>query len=173
MREACASLLWQQRDPEGKTAAPDACGKFRKLQRGGYSLVEVVISLALMGIIVSSVSISFLHQSPKYRLKRAIWDIHTRLNYARYKSIFKGVKYRVQFDPKGYSVEKFDETRGEWIGEQKNFYQGVFIEATNNPIFHPRGTVSNLASITVANSWGKFKISIAISGRIKITQVDT
>jgi prepilin-type N-terminal cleavage/methylation domain-containing protein len=173
MTEAGYLLICQKCKCAERMGKSDVLGGCQERKRRGYSLLELMISLALMGVILSMVSISLLHQSPKYRLKSAIWQIHSHLNYARYKSIFKGMKYRVQFDLNGYCIEKFDETHGEWVGEQKNLYQGVFIEATNNPIFHPRGTVSNLASITVANSWGRYKISIAISGRIKITQLDT
>ena len=135
----------------------------------GFSLTELVISLFLMGVLAGMMGVSFLHQSPKYRLKKAVWEIHSRLNYARYKSIYKGEKYKVSFDTNGYTVTKFNESEGQWKNDMRNLCEGVFIEATNNPIFHPRGTVSNLASITISNSWGKYKISIAISGRIKIT----
>ena len=115
---------------------------------------------------------SYLHQSPKYRLKKVVWEIHSRLNYARYKSIYKGEKYKVSFETNAYTVEKFNESQGQWKQDLWNLCEGVVIESTNSPIFHPRGTVSNLASITISNSWGKYKISIAISGRIKTTQLD-
>jgi len=138
----------------------------------GFSLIELLISLTLLGVLTGMMAVSFLHQSPKYRLKKAVWEIHSRLNYARYKSIYKGKKYKVSFDTNGYTVEKFSESEGQWKNDLWNLCEGVFIEATNSPIFHPRGTVSNLASIMISNSWGKYKISIAISGRIKVTQLE-
>jgi prepilin-type N-terminal cleavage/methylation domain-containing protein len=140
--------------------------------RPGFTLTELVVSLSLLGVLASIMAVSLLHQSPKYRLKKAVWEIHSRLNYARYKSIYRGEKYKVSFDTNGYTVEKFSESEGQWKNDLWNLCEGVFIEATNNPIFHPRGTVSNLASIMISNSWGKYKISIAITGRIKITQLE-
>ena len=52
--------------------------------------------------------------------------------------------------------------------EAKKTLDGVNITATNSPIFHPLGTVSNLTSVYISNTSGKYRISLAISGRIKI-----
>jgi type IV fimbrial biogenesis protein FimT len=137
----------------------------------GFSLIEVVISITILGFIIALLSLSFTNQMPKYQLKKATWEIYSRLNYARYKAIYRGTKYKVRFESNCYLLEKFDEHKGEWRIEQQSFLDGVTITANNSPIFHPRGTVSNLASITITNSRGQFKISIAISGRIKVTEM--
>jgi prepilin-type N-terminal cleavage/methylation domain-containing protein len=137
----------------------------------GFSLIEVVISISILGLIIALLSHSFTNQAPKYQLKKATWEIYSRLNYARYKAIYRGLKYKMSFESNSYLLEKFDESTGEWSTEQRSFLDGVSIFANNSPIFHPRGTVSNLASIFVKNSWGQYKISIAISGRIKVTEM--
>jgi type IV fimbrial biogenesis protein FimT len=137
----------------------------------GFSLIEVVISITIIGLIIALFSYSFSNQAPKYQLKKATWEIYSRLNYARYKAIYKGMKYKVSFGSNSYVLEKFDEHKGEWITEQRSFLDGVRIAANNSPIFHPRGTVSNLVSITITNSHGQYKISLAISGRIKVTEM--
>jgi prepilin-type N-terminal cleavage/methylation domain-containing protein len=137
----------------------------------GFSLIEVVISIAILGLFIALLSHSFTNQAPKYQLKKATWEIYSRLNYARYKAIYRGMKYKVNFEANSYVLEKFDDPKGEWRTEQRSFLEGVTITANNSPIFHPRGTVSNMASITVENSRGKYKISIAISGRIKVTEM--
>ena len=137
----------------------------------GFSLIEVVISIAILGLIIALLSHSFTNQAPKYQLKKATWEIYSRLNYARYKAIYRGTKYKVSFESNSYVLEKFDEHKGEWRTEQRSFLDGVTITANNSPIFHPRGTVSNLASIFVQNSRGQYKISIAISGRIKVMEI--
>jgi prepilin-type N-terminal cleavage/methylation domain-containing protein len=137
----------------------------------GFSLIEVVVSMAVLGLIIALLSHSFTNQTPKYQLRKATWEIYSRLNYARYKAIYRGTKYKVSFESNGYVLEKFDDPKSEWRIEQRSFLEGVKIIANNSPIFHPRGTVSNLASIFVQNSRGKYKISIAISGRIKVTEM--
>ncbi|MGD8539745.1 MAG: type II secretion system protein [Candidatus Aminicenantes bacterium] len=137
----------------------------------GFTLIEVVISITILGLIIALLSYSFTNQAQVYRLKKAVWEIYSRLNYARYKAILRGVKYKVNFDSNSYVVERFDDPKGEWQTEQRSFFNGVVVAANNSPIFHPRGTVSNLASIIVQNSRGKYKISIAISGRIKVVEM--
>jgi prepilin-type N-terminal cleavage/methylation domain-containing protein len=139
--------------------------------RSGFSLIEVVISIAILGLFIALLSHSFTRQTPKYQLKKATWEIYSRLNYARYKAIYRGAKYKVSFDSHSYALERFNDLKSEWKTEQRSFLDGVIITANNSPIFHPRGTVSNLASIFVQNSRGKYKISIAISGRIKVIEM--
>ncbi len=90
------------------------------------------------------------------------------MNFARYKSIFENVKVRIVFHESGYRVEKYDPLQKKWDMEVKKTFDGVTITATNSPIFHPLGTVSNLASVYISNSAGKYRISLAISGRIKV-----
>jgi prepilin-type N-terminal cleavage/methylation domain-containing protein len=137
----------------------------------GFSLIEVMISMFILGLIIALLSHSFRNQAPKYQLKKAVWEIYSRLNYARYKAIYRGLKYKVSFDTHSYVIEKFDEHNSEWKIEQLSFLEGVEVTANNSPIFHPRGTVSNLASIFIKNSRGEYRISVAISGRIKVMEM--
>lgn len=141
------------------------------MKEKGYSLIEITLALFLIAIMIGLASISFLHTSPKYKLINAVREIHSRMNYARYKAIFSGNKIRLRFEPDNYSIERYDESQEKWIREMTNILEGVHIQANNTPTFHPRGTVSNLASILVSNTWGKYKISLAISGRIKVTKL--
>jgi prepilin-type N-terminal cleavage/methylation domain-containing protein len=140
-------------------------------RKRGFSLVEALIATFIVAIILGIASTSFLNLAPKYRLKSAVREINSRLNYARYKSIFEGVKVRVKFDQHSYAIETYDEEKNEWRRERKYFLNGVILQANNSPTFHPVGTVSNLASIYITNSWGKYKITLAISGRIKVSEL--
>lgn len=128
-------------------------------------------ALFLLAVMVFMAAFSFLHISPKYKLKKTVWEINSRMNYARYKAIFRGAKVRIRFDSKSYAIEEYDQNQEKWSKGQKYFLEGVNIQANNKPIFHPRGTVSNLASIYVSNEWGKYRITVAISGRIKVVRL--
>jgi len=137
----------------------------------GFSLVEAIAAFFVLGIILGLASTSFLNLAPKYKLNSAVREINSRLNYARYKSIFERVKVRIKFDQHSYAIETYDEEQNEWKKEREYFLSGVTLKANNSPTFHPVGTVSNLASIYISNSWGKHKITLAISGRIKIVKL--
>jgi len=140
-------------------------------KKRGFSLTETLISLSIFALIAVAVSTSFLNKAPKYRLQSAVREVQSRLNYARYKAIFEGVKVRVRFDASGYTIEKYTEEKKEWKQEKKYSLQGVRLHANNSPVFHPSGTVSSLASITLSNSSGTYRITLAISGRIKTMKI--
>ena len=139
--------------------------------RKGFALIEALTVMALAALLVYGASSILMNLAPKYRLKRAAWEVQTRLNYARYRAIFEGCPFRVRFEPDGYVVEKYDENRDEWRPAARGSVEGVEIEANNSPTFHPVGTVSNLATILVFNSWGTYRITIAISGRVKAVPI--
>jgi Tfp pilus assembly protein FimT len=137
----------------------------------GFSLLEALISLFVLGTLITLLCHSFLGLSPKYKLRKAVWEIHSRLNYARYKALFEGQKVRVKFDTGSYTLEEYDKDNQKWIVSRKCLLEGVMLQANNSPIFHPRGTVSNLASIYISNIWGKYKITLAITGRVKVAKL--
>ncbi len=139
--------------------------------KNGFSLLEALLMLAVASILLYAGSNALSNIAPKFRLKRATWEIQTRLNYARYKAIFEGTDVRVSFGPGGYTIEKYDDVLKGWKVDASGSFEGVTVEANNRPTFHPLGTVSNLATITVSNSWGGFRITLAISGRIRVVKI--
>lgn len=144
-------------------------GKLKNFTKNitGFSLIETLACLVISGILVGLLSISFFVYSPKYKLLKAAWEINSQLHFARYKAIFEEKKVKITFSQSSYAVEIYEESQKKWKREFTNALEGITFIANNSPIFHPGGTVSNLASIFISNSWGKYKITIAISGRIK------
>lgn len=137
----------------------------------GFSTLEVTLFMAVAGVLIYAASASWLSLAPKYRLKKAAWEIHTRLNYARNRAIFDGGQVRVKFDTNGYTVERYDDLSKGWRRILAGRLEGIQVEANNSPTFHPFGTVSNLATIIVSNSWGRYRITLAISGRIRVAEM--
>lgn len=137
----------------------------------GYTLMETALSLAVLAILFGIASTSFLHLAPKFRLQNAVWEINSCLNYARYKAIFEGITMRVKFSPSGYTLEKYEAEQKTWKKEREYYFKGIVIQANNSPMFHPEGSVSNMTSINVSNSFGAYKITLAISGRIKTVKL--
>lgn len=139
--------------------------------KSGFSLLEAVVALALVSLIIFGAAGVFLGRSPEYHLKKAAWEVQTRLNYARHKAVFEGRPVRVRFSPTGYAIEKFNASNDLWQVEAGGSCEGITIEANNTPTFHPAGTVSNLATIILSNAAGKCRITLAISGRIRVVML--
>jgi hypothetical protein len=82
-----------------------------------------------------------------------------------------GEPVRIRFFPSGFVFERYDETAGAWRPARTAVVSGVTVRANNAPVFHPQGTVSGLATVTVANSRGSYRITVAITGRIRTVKV--
>ena len=139
--------------------------------RRAFTVLEAVIALAVLSTLVYLASASYLNLAPKYRLERAAWEVRSALNSARYRALFEGVFWRIKLNPGDYSYERYDEARKEWRIAERHLLEGVSLQANNTPVFTADGSVSGLATIYVVNAWGKYKITLAITGRIKTTRV--
>ena len=134
----------------------------------GISLIEILLYILILLIILSVGSGLISRQYPKYSLNNAAWKITSHLYFARYRAVFSGQKIKAVFANQKIILERYDEDQKKWDSLKTEYLEGVKVQANNTPIFHPKGTVSNLASIFVSNSSGMRKITIAISGRIKV-----
>jgi len=137
----------------------------------GFTLFEAVISVALLAALVYLGSTSFLKMAPRYSLEKAVWEVRSALNAVRYRALFEGASYRVRFAGPAYSIERYDESAKEWVLAARTSLENVAIESNNTPVFTPEGTVTGLATIIVSNSWGSYKITLAITGRIKTARI--
>jgi prepilin-type N-terminal cleavage/methylation domain-containing protein len=139
--------------------------------RKGFTLVEIVLALALAGLFMYGATYSFQRLVPKFQLQSGIWEVTSGLNQARFRAIMSGEPVRVRFVPSGFVFERYDEAAKIWRTARTASLPGVAVRANNAPVFHPQGTVSDLASITVSNALGTFRITIAITGRVRTTRV--
>jgi prepilin-type N-terminal cleavage/methylation domain-containing protein len=67
-------------------------------QKKGFPLVELMVVIAIIGIIAAISSLNFATGLPKYRLKRTSRDITSRLREARSKAIKKSSTVIIHFD---------------------------------------------------------------------------
>ena len=115
-------------------------------------------------------------QLPNWRLNGAVRQVVSDLLASKMKAVVERNRQRVLFqDDHRYVLLDDDNNNGKSDpGEhledrdiQEN-YRDVRLTASNNPSFLPRGTASNLASITLSNSAGKRIITVSITGRVKV-----
>ena len=143
----------------------------RSMNGRGFTLIETAVVLAIFAIIIYMASLSILNLASKYRLEKAVGEIRSALNTARAKSILNGCNFRVRFGADFYRIETYDENANIWVPDDEAGIEGATVEANNAPVFTPEGSVTNLATIRVSNGWGGYKLTLAITGRIKTTRL--
>jgi prepilin-type N-terminal cleavage/methylation domain-containing protein len=136
----------------------------------GFTLIETVLVLALSGLLVLGGAQSVARLGPKLRLQSGIWEVTSGLNQARFRAILAGEPVRVRFLPSGFVFERYDTAAASWRACRRSVLEGVVVRSNNAPVFYPQGTVSNMATISVANSRGAYRITVAITGRIRTTR---
>ena len=142
----------------------------------GYTLIELVVVMSLLLIVALLGQYWLSSQMPRWRLDGATRQVVSDFMEAKMQAVTQGNKYRVTFlDDRYYTILDDDNSNGKPDpGEllvTRNIqteYSGVTLTSTNNPIFLPRGTASNLGTVTLKNSAGSKSISIGITGRVKV-----
>ncbi|MBC7364945.1 MAG: prepilin-type N-terminal cleavage/methylation domain-containing protein [Candidatus Aminicenantes bacterium] len=137
----------------------------------GFSLLETLITLSIISLL-ALIGASFSIDNKKHQLEVAVGKINSGLNLARFKAVHHQRPVRVSLKKDGYEISEYEESLSAWIKQSSYLLEGVQIEANNSPIFYPNGTVSNLVTIRVGNERGLYSITIAITGRAKITRLE-
>ncbi|HEK85259.1 MAG: GspH/FimT family pseudopilin [Candidatus Saccharicenans sp.] len=140
-------------------------------KRNGFSLLETTFVLCVMAMLLL-LGFSFKNNNKKYQLDQAAEKICSELTLARFRSIHRQVPMKVSFVQNFCLLEEYDSEKANWITRTRQLLEGVEISANNSPVFYPQGTVSNLATVKVKNESGLRLITIAITGRIKISEGD-
>lgn len=139
--------------------------------RRGFTLIEAVLALGLAGLVALGAAQAIGGLGPRIRLRAGTWEVTSGLGQARFQAIMSGEPVRARFLPGGFVLETRDEETGVWRLRRTVHLEGVSVRANNAPVFHPQGTVSSLATITVSNAKGSYRITIAITGRIRTIRV--
>lgn len=140
----------------------------RPLPARGFNLIEILIVIFILGCLFGFVWPEITKANWRFDLEKAVWQVHATMNYLKYRALKDGFSYRLKIDFNGYAVEKYNPDDEAWLQVEKSILSGVTLEATNSPTFSPAGTISNMATITISNQAGSYRLSIAITGRIKI-----
>jgi type II secretion system protein H len=135
--------------------------------RRGFTLVETLVALALTVLVAGSAAYAVFGLGPRLQLRAGVWEVTAGLGQARFRAVMSGEPVRVRFVASGFVFERRDEAAGAWRTARTEVLPGVTVGANAAPVFHPQGTVSPLATVTVSNARGAYRITIAITGRIR------
>lgn len=144
-------------------------------KQSGFTLVEMMIVIAILAVLVGIAIPNYLAWLPKSRLNGAARQIMGNLMWARMQAVNQNNNFRVFFlDSHNYQILDDDDNNGninggEWTQTKdiQQEYSDVTFSATRNPIFYPRGTAWG-ATITLSNSAGSVYVKIHLTGRVMI-----
>ena len=134
-------------------------------QTKGFTMIELIVTLAVLAILVAIAIPSYNSLMPRYRLNGAARQVATDLMKARMQAVKLSTNVTVTFTTTSYTIS------GGSYSETFNIlsqYPSVSLSSSGGAlIFHPRGTAENTVTVTVFNSSDSKQIQINIAGRVK------
>jgi prepilin-type N-terminal cleavage/methylation domain-containing protein len=137
----------------------------------GFTLIEAVIAAAIAGILTMAASVGVANFEARYRLLGGVWEIEARLNAARFGAAARGAPVRVRAAGSSIFLERRLPDPAGWAPFESHVLPGVAVQANAAPVFSPQGTVAPLATIQVWNRAGRYRITLAITGRVRARRV--
>ena len=145
------------------------------MKEEGITLIEIVITFAIMTILIGIAVPGFTNLQSHYRLDNAAREIVSDLRMARQMAITEGQKIMVVLDPQreGYQIER-ESAQGTPVKGFKEL-KGVDLVSFSNPNsnnvieFWPRGTTNDWGTIILQNPQGEARrITIVATGRVRL-----
>jgi len=143
----------------------------------GFTLFELITLMAIIAVLTSVAVPVYLTYIPRIRLNGAVRMVMVDLMSARMKAIKLNTRTQVFFI-NGHQYLICDDANHDKTVENgegaalmrdiQNEFSDVTMSANNQPKFLPRGSATNMATITLSNPGGEKLVTVAITGRIKL-----
>lgn len=138
-------------------------------QTKGFTMIELIVTLAVLAILIGIAIPSYNSLMPRYRLSGAARQVATDLMKARMLAVKLSTNVTVAFNSSTASYTISGGSYSETFNI-KSKYSGVELSSTVTPVvFHPRGTLTNAnpVTVTLTNSSGSKQVEVNIAGRVK------
>jgi prepilin-type N-terminal cleavage/methylation domain-containing protein len=132
--------------------------------RQGFSLIELMVVIAIVGIIAGISAPSIFRSVNTNRLQTDADRLAADLQYARSLSISQGTILRFTSTPAGYQLT--DPVSGDLIRE-KNFDHGMGLENDQTADFYPWG-MADPAVFNIKNSTGAMVVNLMPTGIVEV-----
>jgi len=152
----------------------------------GFTLIELMIVAAIIGIVAAVGGFSVTQQMPKYRLKGDARTLASSFMLARMKATSSGQRYAIQFNldaPQGYNLVRRN-SNGTWSAEtyRRVISSGVNVVSAEDDdatytagsnariIYNPNGS-SGTGEVVLKSGAGQYRITLTpTTGRVKTTK---
>jgi prepilin-type N-terminal cleavage/methylation domain-containing protein len=130
--------------------------------RKGFTVIELAVTLAVIGILVKIALPNFLVWLPVLKLSGAARQIATDLQLAREQAIATNASKTVTFNTSAGSYTFGSESRS-----VPSLFPGIMISAASSPTFTPRGT-ANSVTITLSDGTNQKLVCVKTMGRVVV-----
>ena len=145
----------------------------------GFSLGEMLVVTAIIGIVTAVAMPSFLAMQPGMRLNGASREVFGKLMWARAQAVEENITYSVTF-PNNHTMTIIRDANANGAADVGETTESVDIQTDypdcsfsvtggdSTPNFLGRGTTNGDTVITLSNSAGTRVVTVTLTGNIKI-----
>ena len=134
----------------------------------GFTLIELMIVLALAGIMALIAAPNFQAYMTKNRLSGAARLVMTDLMYARGLAASQNAIFKVDFTGNSYSIIRTDTNAVNRSRNIRDEYVDVSMSSNQDFLFRTNGTVVASGTVTLTNPSGTRRVIVSMVGRARI-----